>query len=103
MLPGSPEKPSFPLNLLADFAGGGLLCAAGILLALVERGKSGRGQVVDVNMVSASLIAECPRPFIISATTGAGVWYPLCRIIPVAARYEHVVVSPCRTTWYKSS
>ncbi|KAH7884536.1 CoA-transferase family III domain-containing protein [Phlebopus sp. FC_14] len=54
MLPGSKEKPTFPLNLLADFAGGGLLCATGILLALIERGKSGRGQVVDVDMVTGT-------------------------------------------------
>lgn len=55
MLPGTSEKPSFPLNLLADFAGGGLLCATGVLLALIERGKSGRGQVVNADMVSHSL------------------------------------------------
>ncbi|KAJ6513312.1 CoA-transferase family III domain-containing protein [Mycena sanguinolenta] len=54
ILPGTEEKPSFPINLLADFAGGGLTCAMGILLALVERGKSGRGQVVDADMVSGS-------------------------------------------------
>jgi len=51
MLPGTTEKPSFPLNLLGDFAGGGLLCATGILLALIERAKSGRGQVVNADMV----------------------------------------------------
>ncbi|KAF8126995.1 CoA-transferase family III [Boletus edulis] len=54
MLPGTSEKPSFPLNLLGDFAGGGLLCATGILLALIERGKSGRGQVVNADMVSGT-------------------------------------------------
>ncbi|KAG5642428.1 hypothetical protein DXG03_002802 [Asterophora parasitica] len=60
MLPGA-EKPTFPLNLLADFAGGGLMCALGILLALIERGKSGRGQVVNADMVSgASYIAAFP-------------------------------------------
>lgn len=42
--------PTPPLNLLADFAGGGLLCAWGVLLALLERGASGRGQVVDAAM-----------------------------------------------------
>lgn len=42
--------PTPPLNLLADFAGGGLMCAWGVLLALVERGASGRGQVVDAAM-----------------------------------------------------
>ena len=52
MFPGTSEKPSFPLNILGDFAGGGLLCATGILFALIERGKSGRGQVVNADMVS---------------------------------------------------
>ncbi len=51
MLPGV-GKPQFPLNLLADFAGGGLMCATGILLALLERNKSGRGQVVQADMAS---------------------------------------------------
>ncbi len=54
MLPGTTEKPAFPLNLLADFAGGGLVCALGILLALIERGKTGLGQVVDTDMVRYS-------------------------------------------------
>eukprot|EP00743_Colponemidia_sp_Colp-15_P007822 GILK01008471.1.p1 GENE.GILK01008471.1~~GILK01008471.1.p1 ORF type:complete len:396 (-),score=49.01 GILK01008471.1:79-1227(-) len=40
-----------PVNLLADFAGGGLMCALGILIALFERSKSGKGQVVDTAMV----------------------------------------------------
>jgi alpha-methylacyl-CoA racemase len=53
MLPGTTDKPNFPLNLIADFAGGGLLCANGILLALIERGRSGRGQIVNVDMVRA--------------------------------------------------
>ncbi|KAF8986588.1 CoA-transferase family III [Cyathus striatus] len=53
MLPGD-GKPTFPLNLLADFAGGGVMCALGILLALIERGMSGRGQVVNADMVSGT-------------------------------------------------
>ena len=32
------EKPLPPVNLLGDFAGGGMLCALGICLALLERG-----------------------------------------------------------------
>lgn len=51
MLPGSVDKPSFPLNLLADFAGGGMYLATKILLALLERNQSNQGQVVDVDMV----------------------------------------------------
>ncbi|KAF5367465.1 hypothetical protein D9758_003785 [Tetrapyrgos nigripes] len=52
MLPGPPDRPIFPLNLLADFAGGGIPCALGIILALLERSQSGRGQVVNTDMVS---------------------------------------------------
>ena len=53
MLPGQ-ETPSFPLNLLADFAGGGLTCSMGILLALLSRNISGKGQVVETDMVSGT-------------------------------------------------
>lgn len=54
MLPGASEKPTFPLNLLADFAGGGLTCALGILLALRSRQRTGEGQVVETDMVSGT-------------------------------------------------
>ena len=43
--------PAFPANLLADFAGGGLVCAFGILAALLARERGGKGQVVEANMV----------------------------------------------------
>ncbi|MFD6270918.1 CaiB/BaiF CoA transferase family protein [Nocardia asteroides] len=43
--------PAIPLNLLGDFAGGGLLLAMGLLSALWEARGSGRGQVVDAAMV----------------------------------------------------
>lgn len=45
------RPPTPPLNLVADFGGGGMLLLAGILAALVERGVSGQGQVVDAAMV----------------------------------------------------
>lgn len=44
------HPPTPPVNLLADFAGGSLLCALGIVLALFERTKSGKGQVIDNSM-----------------------------------------------------
>ncbi|XP_075312661.1 alpha-methylacyl-CoA racemase-like [Odontesthes bonariensis] len=47
----SGERPYAPLNLLADFAGGGLTCALGIVLALLERTKSGKGQIIDASML----------------------------------------------------
>ncbi len=46
--------PVVPLNLLGDFAGGGLLLAFGVLAGLYERGQSGRGQVVDTAMVDGA-------------------------------------------------
>ena len=48
------ERPLPPCNLLGDFAGGGMLCAVGILLALVERSRSGKGQIVDAAMVDGA-------------------------------------------------
>jgi alpha-methylacyl-CoA racemase len=49
---GGPPVP--PINLLADFGGGGSLVVIGILAALLERGRSGEGQVVDAAMVDGS-------------------------------------------------
>ncbi len=48
------EPPLPPSNVLGDFAGGGLLCAMGILLALMARERTGKGQVVDAAMVDGS-------------------------------------------------
>lgn len=61
----SGDKPTPPWNIVADFAGGGLMLAVGVLLALVARdgpGGSGRGQVVEASMVDgASYLASFPR------------------------------------------
>lgn len=48
------HAPHPPINLLADFGGGGSLVVLGILAALVERAGSGEGQVVDAAMVDGS-------------------------------------------------
>jgi alpha-methylacyl-CoA racemase len=50
------ERPVPPLNLVGDFGGGGMLLAIGVLAALVERQRSGRGQVVDAAMVDGSAL-----------------------------------------------
>jgi len=62
--------PQFPVNLLGDFGGGGMLMAFGICAALVERGTSGRGQVVDAAIVDgvASILA---MPYMLMAQ---GFW-----------------------------
>jgi alpha-methylacyl-CoA racemase len=49
---GPPDAPPLPpLNLLADFGGGGVYLALGVLAALHQRRLTGRGQVVDAAMV----------------------------------------------------
>jgi alpha-methylacyl-CoA racemase len=45
------QAPVPPLNLVGDYGGGGMMLAFGILTALLERHRSGRGQVVDAAMV----------------------------------------------------
>jgi len=62
--------PSVPLNLVADFGGGGMLLAFGIVCALLEARQSGRGQVVDAAMVdgAAALMTY------IFASHAAGAW-----------------------------
>ncbi|UZJ53555.1 hypothetical protein CBS101457_002875 [Exobasidium rhododendri] len=48
---GPPQPPS---NILGDFAGGSMICILGILLALLERSRSGKGQTVEADMVTGS-------------------------------------------------
>lgn len=48
---GGPARPEIPLNLLADFGGGGMLLAFGVLCALFEARASGQGQVIDAAMI----------------------------------------------------
>ncbi|MGH3291019.1 MAG: CaiB/BaiF CoA transferase family protein [Trebonia sp.] len=68
---GSPEAPPLPpLNLLADFGGGGAYLALGVLAALHQRELTGRGQVVDAAMVDgvASLTT------MLHGMLAAGLW-----------------------------
>ena len=45
------SNPPVPLNLIGDFGGGGIYLAMGLLAAMLEAKKSGKGQVVDAAMV----------------------------------------------------
>lgn len=49
-------KPVPPLNLVGDFGGGGMLLAFGLVCAILEARKSGRGQVVDAAMVDGAAL-----------------------------------------------
>ena len=53
------RAPMPPLNLLGDFGGGGMYLVTGVLAAVLEARRSGRGQVVDCAMVDgvASLMS----------------------------------------------
>jgi len=46
--PGTP--PAIPVNLIADFAGGGMHAALAICLAIIARERTGRGQDIDISM-----------------------------------------------------
>jgi alpha-methylacyl-CoA racemase len=48
---GADGRPVPPLNLVGDFGGGSLYLALGIVAALWERERSGKGQVVDAAII----------------------------------------------------
>jgi alpha-methylacyl-CoA racemase len=54
MLGREGDKPTPPINILGDFAGGGLMLAYGVLLALFERERTGKGRVVDAAMIDGA-------------------------------------------------
>jgi alpha-methylacyl-CoA racemase len=56
---GQKDRPVPPLNLVGDFGGGALYLVVGVLAALLEASKSGKGQVVDAAMCdgAASLMS----------------------------------------------
>ncbi len=51
--PGQP--PTIPHNIIADYAGGGMHGAIGVLAALMARTQTGHGQYVDISMMDGSL------------------------------------------------
>jgi alpha-methylacyl-CoA racemase len=64
------QPPTPPLNLVADFGGGGMLLALGVCAALVERATSGEGQVVDAAMVDGAALLMAP----LFGATATGFW-----------------------------
>ena len=59
-----------PLNLIGDYGGGALYLALGILAAVFEAGRSGRGQVVDAAMVDGAASLMAP----VYGRHAAGLW-----------------------------
>ena len=48
------QRPTMPVNFVGDYGGGSMFAVVGVLAALVERARSGSGQVVDVAMVDGA-------------------------------------------------
>ena len=68
---GPPGQPIPLLNLVADYGGGALYLAFGVLAALVERQQSGRGQVIDTAMIDGA--ASLMRAFFTASALGTDV------------------------------
>jgi len=64
------QPPTPPINVLGDFAGGGMLLALGIVAALHARHETGRGQVVDAAMVDGAALMLTP----FYAARASGFW-----------------------------
>lgn len=64
------SRPVPPLNLVGDYGGGAMFLIMGILAALLETQKSGKGQVIDVAMTdgSAALMS------VFNTLHGMGLW-----------------------------
>lgn len=54
------DRPFPPANFAGDYAGGGMMLAMGVLLALLERHRSGKGQVIDAAMVDGANYVALP-------------------------------------------
>ncbi|HKF29283.1 MAG TPA: CaiB/BaiF CoA-transferase family protein [Candidatus Binataceae bacterium] len=84
------QLPTIPHNLIADYAGGGMHAAIGILAALVARTQTGRGQYVDIAMMDGSmaLMAQSFASFFANGRLPARGETPLDGAIPNYNLYE---------------
>ena len=67
---GSADRPTPPLHLLGDAAGGGMYLAFGLLAGIIHAQATGQGQVVD----SAILDGAASLMSMVFARTANGVW-----------------------------
>ena len=58
-------RPAIPVNLLADYAGGAMNAIIGVLLAIIARQQTGKGQFVDVAMTDGvvSLMVQLAQTY----------------------------------------
>lgn len=64
------DIPVPPVNVVGDFGGGGLLMAYGVVCALLEAGRSGKGQVVDAAMIDGAALFTT----MMHGMMASGVW-----------------------------
>ena len=78
------QLPTIPHNLIADYAGGGMHAAIGIMAALLARSQTGRGQFVDISMMDGSmaLMAQSFASFFANGRLPARGETPLDGAIP---------------------
>jgi alpha-methylacyl-CoA racemase len=53
---GPADRPIPPLNLVADFGGGGMLLALGVLAGIFHARETGEGQIVDAAMIDGAAL-----------------------------------------------
>lgn len=63
------ERPLFPLNLLGDYGGGAMVLVVGVVSALLEAQRTGKGKVVDAAMVDG--VAQLATAIFSFAQAGA--------------------------------
>jgi len=69
-LMGEPDRPpSIPGVQIADIAGGGMNAAIGVLLALLARDKTGKGQYIDISMTDG-MVSLLPLTLFFQQRTG---------------------------------
>jgi alpha-methylacyl-CoA racemase len=64
------EAPMIPATLIGDMGGGAMFLAFGIVCALREAERSGRGQVIDAAMVDGAAVLSS----LVHERRGAGTW-----------------------------
>jgi alpha-methylacyl-CoA racemase len=68
---GEPDRPPRPpLNLVGDYGGGAMLLVTGVLAALLEAKRTGRGRVVDAAMTDGSALLTS----LFHALSARGLW-----------------------------
>lgn len=64
------QKPTFPVNAIGDYAGGGMMLAFGVLAAILSARSTGKGQVIDCAMSDGAALVSAQT----YAMLAAGMW-----------------------------